>query len=84
MKNDDGLSFWNKLEAAIFPLAAAIIGFGYTAAIFANNPIQNVLHSPHAIILIVILLSIALFPIRAVYMQLKKPERENQTDTDNF
>ena len=83
MKNDDELSFWNKLETAIFPLAAVIIGVGYTAAIFINNPVQIVLHSPHAIILIAILLSIAFFPLRSVYLMLKKPERESQTDTDN-
>ena len=78
MKDDDTLSFWNKLEAAIFPLAAAVIGIGYTVAIFANNPIQSVLRSPHAIILILILFSIAFFPIKAVYRQLKKPEQKNQ------
>ncbi len=83
MKNDDGLSFWNMLEAALFPLAAVIIGVGYTAAIFINNPLQIVLHSPHAIILIVILLSIAFFPLRSMYHLLKKDERETQTDTNN-
>jgi len=83
MKNDDTFSFWNKLEAAIFPIAAAIIGIGYTTAIFANNNVQNVLRSPHAIILIAILLSIAFFPIRSVYRQLKKPERESQNGADD-
>ncbi|MFQ5432119.1 MAG: hypothetical protein ACE5EN_06395 [Nitrospinota bacterium] len=83
MKDDDTISFWNKLEAAIFPLAAAIIGVGYTVAIFVNNPVQIVLHSPHAIILIVILLSIAFFPIRSVYLQLKTPEHESQREVDN-
>ena len=78
MKDDGTLSFWNKLEAAIFPLAAAVIGVGYLIAIFSNNPIQSVLRSPHAIILIAILFSIAFFPIRSVYRQLKKPEEDGQ------
>ena len=78
MKDNETLSFWNKLEAAIFPLAAAVIGIGYTVAIFVNNPIQGVLHSPHAIILIMILFSIAFFPIRSVYRQLKNPGQENR------
>ena len=83
MKDDGTLSFWNKLEAAIFPLAAAVIGIGYTAAILANNPIQNVLRSPHAIILLLILLSIAFFPIRSVYRQLKNSEPESRSEVDD-
>lgn len=83
MKDDGTLSFWNKLEAAIFPLAAAVIGIGYTVAIFANNPVQKVLQSPHAIILILILFSIAFFPIRSVYQQLKNPGRESHSEVDD-
>ncbi len=62
----------------MFPLLAAIIGLGYTAAILINNPLGRVLHSPHAIILIVIFLSIAYFPLRSLLEQFKKSGGEDK------
>jgi len=51
----------------VFPLLAAVIGIGYSVAIFANNPAGSVIHSPHAIILLVMLIGITFFPLRSLY-----------------
>jgi hypothetical protein len=60
-------TFMRKLEALFFPLIAAIVGVGYTVAILANNPLDEVLGSPHALILLFIFISIAWFPLRSVF-----------------
>jgi hypothetical protein len=80
MKAEENRTYWKKMEEAIFPIAAAVIGIGYSIAIFANNPLDTVIRSPHAIIILIILISIAFFPLRAAYKQLKlyKQDRLNE------
>lgn len=56
-----------KIEAIFFPLLAAVVGVGYTVAILVNNPLSEVLASPHALILLFIFISIAWFPLRSLY-----------------
>lgn len=60
----------HKAEELIFPVAAAVIGIGYTVAILVNNPWEKVAASPHAWILIVIFLGIAFFPLRSMALHL--------------
>ena len=60
----------HKAEELVFPVAAAVIGIGYTAAILVNNPWEKVAASPHAWILIAIFLGIAFFPLRSMVTQL--------------
>lgn len=81
METEENTGFFKKLETVIFPLAAAIIGIGYTLAILNNNPLERVLHSPHAIILLLILLSIAFFPLRALYKQ-ARGQAQDRHDND--
>jgi len=68
---DNKESFFSRLEAILFPLLAGVIGIGYTVAIFVNNPLIEVLTSPHAIILIIIFISIAYFPLRSIFQSTK-------------
>ena len=67
---DNKESIWAKTEAVIFPVLAGIIGIGYSVAILVNNPITEVLTSPHALILLAVFISIAYFPLRAAYRSL--------------
>ncbi len=60
----------HKAEELIFPVAAAVIGIGYTTAILVNNPWEKVAASPHAWILIAIFIGIAFFPLRSMAQQL--------------
>lgn len=81
MEAGESTGFLKKLETAVFPIVAAVIGIGYTIAIFSNNPLERVLRSPHAIILLLILLSIAFFPLRALYKQVREQTEESK-DSD--
>ncbi len=63
-------SVLHKAEEMVFPVAATIIGIGYTVAILVNNPWEKVASSPHAWILIMIFLGIAFFPLRSMVIQL--------------
>lgn len=81
METEENAGFLKKLETVIFPLAAAVIGIGYSIAILNNNPLERVLHSPHAIILLLILVSIAFFPLRALYKQ-ARGQTQNRHDSD--
>lgn len=80
------MSSWQRFEAVAFPLLAAVIGIGYSVAIFANNPANSVIHSPHALILLAMLISITFFPIRSLFRFLISAgeagdgEDENQPD----
>ena len=60
-------TFGQKIEAILFPLAAAVVGIGYSIAILVNNPLETVLVSPHAIVLLIVLIGIAFFPLRSLY-----------------
>jgi hypothetical protein len=80
MKAEENKTFWKKMEEAIFPIAAAVIGIGYSIAIFANNPLDRVIRSPHAIIMLAILISIAFFPLRAAYQQWKSYYKDRQNE----
>jgi len=66
-KKETRQTAWQKAESLLFPAAAAIIGVGYTLAIFINNPLGKVFHSPHALILVAIFIGIAFFPLRTLY-----------------
>ncbi len=77
-EKDQGGSTLKNIEAVMFPLLAGIIGVGYTAAILINNPLGRVLHSPHAIILIVIFMSIAYFPLKSLLRQITKSGGEDK------
>ena len=81
MEAGENAGFLKKLETAIFPIAAAVIGIGYTVAILKNNPLDKVLNSPHAIIFLLILLIIAFFPLRSLYKQLRE-QNQNRLDSD--
>ncbi|GMT41698.1 MAG: hypothetical protein IEMM0002_0109 [bacterium] len=61
------MSLLQKFETVCFPLLAALIGVGYVAAVLFNNPFDSVIHSPHALVLLVILIIITIFPIRSLY-----------------
>ncbi len=69
-RNGHAPSALHKAEELVFPVAAAVIGLGYTAAILLNNPWEKVAASPHAWILIVIFLGIAFFPLRSMALHL--------------
>lgn len=69
-KNGNAPSALHKAEELIFPVAAAVIGIGYTVAILVNNPWEKVAASPHAWILIAIFLGIAFFPLRSMALHL--------------
>lgn len=69
-RNGHAPSALHKAEELIFPVAAAVIGVGYTVAILVNNPWEKVAASPHAWILIVIFLGIAFFPLRSMALHL--------------
>lgn len=61
---------FQKAEELFFPAAAALIGIGYIVAIFMNNPLDKVLSSPHALILIALFAGIAFFPVRSLFRHL--------------
>ncbi|MBI5637537.1 MAG: hypothetical protein HZA03_06170 [Nitrospinae bacterium] len=67
-----GPSALHRAEELVFPVAAAAIGVGYTAAILVNNPWEKVAASPHAWILIAIFTGIAFFPLRSMALHLLK------------
>lgn len=69
-RNGHTPSTLHKAEELIFPVAAAVIGIGYTVAILVNNPWEKVAASPHAWILIFIFLGIAFFPLRSMALHL--------------
>lgn len=78
------MNFWQRFEVVAFPLLAAVIGIGYSVAILLNNPVDSVIHSPHAIIVLVMLISITFFPLRSLYRFLisgdEADDGENRTD----
>lgn len=61
------MNFWQRFEAVVFPLLAAVIGIGYSVAMFVNNPVNSVIRSPHALILLAMLIAITFFPVRSLY-----------------
>lgn len=77
-------TFMQKVEALFFPVLAAVVGIGYTVAIFVNNPLSDVLSSPHALILLFIFISIAWFPLRSVYLKFfSKKEDDPSADSNS-
>jgi len=76
METNEEPTVWEKVEAVIFPLAATVIGVGYCLSILINNELSKVVKSPHAIILLVIFVAIAFFPIRSFVRQLSGKSKE--------
>lgn len=68
VKDNGEETLMQKVEAIFFPLLAVVVGVGYTVAILVNNPFNEVLASPHALILLFIFISIAWFPLRSLYL----------------
>lgn len=67
LKETGDETFWHKLEAVLFPIAAAIAGGGYIISILVNNPIESVIRSPHALILLALFFAIAFYPLKSLY-----------------
>lgn len=83
VKDNGEETFFGKLEALFFPLLAAVVGLGYTVAILANNPLGEILGSPHALILLFIFLSIAWFPVRSLYQKFFPKKMADDTSDSN-
>jgi O-antigen/teichoic acid export membrane protein len=75
-------TFWQKIEAVFFPLAAAVVGIGYIIAILVNNPLSAVMSSPHALILMAIFFAIAFFPLRSFFRFMMQKTGNNREQTD--
>jgi len=75
-------TFWQKLEAVFFPLAAAVVGIGYIVAILVNNPLSAVMSSPHALILLAIFFAIAFFPLRSFFRFMMEKTGKNREQTN--